>query len=253
MEEKFMKRFLSAAAAAVIALALCVSAFAAYDEPVEMGLFIGNPDNGGWSAVDTVEVTDAGEYTLSYDGDAKELSWIIIKNNAGEQEPTSIPEGTVIRTTSVKVDGEELGFRDGDSYESTVGANGTIEIQYYNTFTGNDNITGVPAEASSIEVRFVVDPDNASGGANTGENNNGNTETPSGDNNNNGNTQTPSGDNNGNNNNTQTPSGNNNNNTQAPSGNNDNNTSTQSPATGVVMATLPAVIAAAALVVSKRK
>ncbi len=156
-----MKRILSAAVAVVMALALCVSAFAAYEETTVFGLFIGDPDNGGWSAVDTVEVTGPGTYTLTYSGDAKALSWIIVKNNAGEAEPTTIPSGTTIRTTSITMDGTAAEFDSGEAYDYAAGFDGTIEIQYYNSFTGNNHILNVPTEASTIEVTFVVDPDNA--------------------------------------------------------------------------------------------
>ena len=156
-----MKRIISVALAVVMVLALSVSAFAAYEEPVEFGLYFGDPDNGGWGVAASTEVTGPGTYTITYEGDARNLQWIIVKNAAGETEPTSIPEGTVIRTTSITMDGVEATFDTGDSYDYTVGANGTVEIQYNNSYTGFAHITNMPASAGTIVVTFVVDPDNA--------------------------------------------------------------------------------------------
>ena len=217
MEAKIMKRILSAVVAVVMALTLCVSAFAAYEEPVVVGLFFGDPDNGGWGAAATVEVTGPGEYTLSYEGEARNLNWIIIKNNAGETEPTSIPEGTTIRTTSIVMDGVEATFDTGEYYDATTGFDGTLEIQYTNTFTGYAHITNFPASVSSIEVTFVVDPDNAPA-----------EETPAED--------TPA---------EETPA------EETPA---EETPAEETPSeTGIVLAVLPVAVAAAAVVVSKKR
>mgnify|MGYP006927694697 CR=1 FL=1 len=223
MEAKIMKRILSAVVAVVMALTLCVSAFAAYEEPVVVGLFFGDPDNGGWGAAATVEVTGPGEYTLSYEGEARNLNWIIIKNNAGETEPTSIPAGTTIRTTSIVMDGVEATFDTGEYYDATTGFDGTLEIQYTNTFTGYAHITNFPASVSSIEVTFVVDPDNAPAES----------ETPA--------EETPA---------EETPAD-----TTTDTTDTTTDTTTETPAeTGIVLAVLPvAVAAAAAVVVSKKR
>ena len=217
-----MKRILSAVVAVVLALTLCVSAFAAYEEPVVVGLFFGDPDNGGWGAAATVEVTGPGEYTLSYEGEARNLNWIIIKNNAGETEPTSIPEGTTIRTTSIVMDGVEATFDTGEYYDATTGFDGTLEIQYTNTFTGYAHITNFPASVSSIEVTFVVDPDNAPAES----------ETPA--------EETPA---------EETPAD-----TTTDTTDTTTDTTTETPAeTGIVLAVLPVAVAAAAVVVSKKR
>ena len=184
-------------------------------------MFFGDPDNGGWGAAATVEVTGPGEYTLSYEGEARNLNWIIIKNNAGETEPTSIPEGTTIRTTSIVMDGVEATFDTGEYYDATTGFDGTLEIQYTNTFTGYAHITNFPASVSSIEVTFVVDPDNAPA-----------EETPA--------EETPA---------EETPAD-----TTTDTTDTTTDTTTETPAeTGIVLAVLPVAAAAAAVVVSKKR
>lgn len=213
-----MKRIISVALAVVMVLALSVSAFAAYEEPVEFGLYFGDPDNGGWGVAASTEVTGPGTYTITYEGDARNLQWIIVKNAAGETEPTSIPEGTVIRTTSITMDGVEATFDTGDSYDYTVGANGTVEIQYNNSYTGFAHITNMPASAGTIVVTFVVDPDNAAEET-TPADDTADDETPS-----------------------------------APAESTDTETEPETPAeTGIVLAVLPMAVAAAAVVVARKR
>lgn len=214
-----MKRIVSVALAVVMVLALSVSAFAAYEEPVELGLYFGDPDNGGWGSAATTEVTGPGTYTITYEGDARALQWIIVKNAAGETEPTSIPEGTIIRTTSITMDGVEATFDTGDSYDYTVGANGTVEIQYNNSFTGFAHITNMPASAGTIVVTFVVDPDNAPAESETPADDTADDEAA-----------------------------------PAPTESTDTPTEDSTPAeTGIVLAVLPMAVAAAAVVVARKR
>ncbi len=145
---------------AICAMSVCVFA---YDAPVTLGLYFGDPDNGGWGATDTVEVEKPGVYTLTYEGNAKNLQWVIIKTATGNQEtePTSIPAGTIIRVTELNLDGVVYTFDGGSAtYDYAVGANGTIEDQLLNIYTGAAHIDNAPATVSKLVLTFAVDPDN---------------------------------------------------------------------------------------------
>ena len=155
-----MKKILSLALAAIMVLCLSVSVFADYDPAVEIGLFLGDPDNGGWTAMDTVTVDKPGTYTLSWEGDAKALNWILIRT-VEQNANTSIPAGTPIKTTSVKVDGVDLTFGGSTEFNSKTEFGGTFEVQYFVHAIGVDNCDNEPETGSKIEVTFVVDPDNA--------------------------------------------------------------------------------------------
>lgn len=155
-----MKKIISLALAAIMVLCLSVSVFADYDPAVEIGLFLGDPDNGGWTAMDTVTVDKPGTYTLTWEGDAKALNWILIRT-VEQNATTSIPAGTVIKTTSVKVDGVDLTFGGSTEFNSKTEFGGTFEVQYFVHAIGVDNCDNEPATGSKVEVTFVVDPDNA--------------------------------------------------------------------------------------------
>ena len=153
---KIMKKILSIAIAAVMILCLSVSVFADYDEPVTLGLYA-----GGWGDVGSVVVDKPGTYSITA-SKIDSNDWIIVKNTAGETTPTSIPAGTVIRTTELKVNGTVVTFEGGNDYfDYTVGANGEIEIKYWLQpgFGGHDYIVDRPENITSVEVTFVVDPD----------------------------------------------------------------------------------------------
>ena len=153
-----MKKILSIAIAAVMVLCLSVSVFADYDEPVTLGLYA-----GGWGDVGSVVVDKPGTYSITA-SKIDSNDWIIVKNTAGETTPTSIPAGTVIRTTELKVNGTVVTFEGGNDYfDYTVGANGEIEIKYWLQpgFGGHDYIVDRPETITSVEVTFVVDPDAA--------------------------------------------------------------------------------------------
>ncbi len=153
-----MKKIFSVALAVVLAMALAVSAFAAYDPAVNFGLY-----SGGWGHQASVSVDKAGTYTLSTTT-IDSSDWVIVKNVAGETAATAIPAGTVIRTTELKLNGEVMTFDGGNTYfDYTVGANGEVEMIYYLSpnFGGSDHFDNRPATITSIEVTFVVDPDAA--------------------------------------------------------------------------------------------
>ena len=169
-----MKKFAAIVMAIALTLALAVSAFADYDAPATLGIQVGDMNNGGWGYSEVVEVTAPGTYTLTYDGEERALSWIVIKSTDDNRDGTAvintvIPAGTVIRITALEIDGTAYTFDSGDSYDTVVGDNGTVEIQPYNSFTGNDHITDRPESASKVVVTFVVDPDAAAAAPETAE------------------------------------------------------------------------------------
>ena len=216
-----MKKIISLALAAIVVLCLSVSVFADYDPAVEIGLFLGNPDNGGWSAVDTVTVDKPGTYTLTWEGDVKDLDWILIRT-VEQNANTSIPAGTAIKTTSVKVDGTDLTFGGSTEFNSKTEFGGVFEVQYFVHAIGVDNCDNEPETATKVEVTFVVDPETAE-------------ETPAAE------EETPAApveDGTAADNNTVEPA--------APA-------APAAPATGLALAVVPAVISLAAVAVSKKR
>lgn len=156
-----MKKFLATLLAVVTLFSLAVNVFAAdYSPSVTLGLYVGDTGNG-WGSVDTVTVNKSGSYSLSYSGERRTLEWIIIKTATGDQqsEPTSIPSGTIIRITELKLDGVSYTFDGGSkTYDTYVGSNGTIEVKPWlnPAFGGSDHIDNNPKSASNIEVTFTV-------------------------------------------------------------------------------------------------
>lgn len=148
-------------AMAICAMSVCALA---YDAPVSLGLFVGDTNNG-WGAVDTVEVDKPGVYTLTYDAEERTLEWIIVKTSTGaqENEPTSIPAGTIISITELKIDGVSYTFDGGNAaFDYSVGPEGKIEIKPWlnPAFGGADHIDSNPKKGSKIEVTLTVDAAN---------------------------------------------------------------------------------------------
>lgn len=155
-----MKRIITVLFAVMMVLSMTVTCFADFETPVKLGLFAGDTNNG-WGAVNTVNVNKPGEYTLTYDGEQRTLEWLIIKTATGNQEnePTSIPAGTIISITGLVIDGVSYTFDGGKvSYDYRVGPDTTIEIiPWLNpNFGGADHIDNNPKLASKIEVTFIV-------------------------------------------------------------------------------------------------
>lgn len=151
-----MKKLLAVllAVAMLMSMAVVASAESTFATPVELGLFV-----GGWGADDAVTVSEPGVYNLSWEGDAKSFDWLIVKNTAGESEPTSIPEGTVISITELKIDGTAYTFDGGNtSFDYNVASEGKIEIKPWlnPAFGGADHIDSNPKSASKVEVTFSV-------------------------------------------------------------------------------------------------
>ncbi|MBQ8623011.1 MAG: hypothetical protein IJ424_01320 [Oscillospiraceae bacterium] len=151
-----MKKLLAVILAVTMLMSMAVVASAenTFATPVELGLYV-----GGWGADKTVSVAGPGTYTLSWEGSAKSYDWLIVKNTAGENEPTSIPEGTVISITELKIDDTAYTFDGGKAtFDFTVGSEGKIEIKPYLTpnFGGADHIDSNPMNAAKVEVTFSV-------------------------------------------------------------------------------------------------
>lgn len=146
--------------ATLLVLSMTITCFADFEAPVKLGLFAGDTNNG-WGAVNTVNVDKPGEYTLKYEGEQRTLEWLIIKTATGNQEnePTSIPAGTIISITGLIIDDVSYTFDGGNaSYDYRVGADTTVEIiPWLNpNFGGANHIDNNPKLASKIEVTFVV-------------------------------------------------------------------------------------------------
>ncbi len=152
-----MKKILSAALALVLAMALAVSAFAAYEPALELGLFVGGTDQYAPSDA-TITVTEPGRYTISTTTNTGDV-WIIFKST-GADCTSSVPAGTIIKTEEIKVNGEALEITDPAVAEYVVGENGKIEIMYVMSWWGVNALANLPAGApESVEITFVVDPD----------------------------------------------------------------------------------------------
>lgn len=161
-----MKKILSVFIALAMAVCLAAPVFADYDPVAHLGLQVGNPDNGGWGYEEVIDVTAPGTYTLTYDGESRDLGWIVIKSTDDNRDgsaviETGIEADTTIRVTGIEIDGTAYAFDSGETYDGKTGFGGTVEIGLYNSFTGDDHIVNRPASASKVVVTFVVDPDNA--------------------------------------------------------------------------------------------
>lgn len=135
--------------AVCMALSLAMPIFAAnYSEPVTLGLYVkGDPD-------DQVVVTSSGTYTLTFESEsASSYDWIVLKNVAGADQATSIPQGTEINVTELLIDGISHTFDGGKStYNDVVGENGAIELLVYLGPWGINHIDNNPYSASKVEM-----------------------------------------------------------------------------------------------------
>lgn len=150
-----MKKILAIVLAVVMLLpvfAVNVFAETVYDPATTFGIYV-----GGWGNVGTVNVNKPGTYTVTatkIDGN----DWVMLKSTTDDML-SSIPEGTLIRTTEVKLNGTVMTFDGGsDHFDYTVGKDGKIEIKYYLTpnFGGTDHFDNRPAAIESAEITFEV-------------------------------------------------------------------------------------------------
>lgn len=148
-----MKKLIALIMAVCMALSLAMPIFAAnYSEPVTLGLYVkGDPD-------DQVVVTSSGTYTLAFESEsASSYDWIVLKNVAGADQATSIPQGTEINVTELLIDGISHTFDGGKStYNYVVGENGAIELLVYLGPWGINHIDNNPYSASKVEMTFEI-------------------------------------------------------------------------------------------------
>lgn len=135
------------------------SSVTGYEPAATLGLYL------GWGSDQNVTVAAPGAYTLTWQGEEKGWDWLILKSGDGP-DATAIPEGTVIRTTEILINGDKIAFtNDAEYIDYTVTADGKVENKYFfpNAFGGGGALGEKPTDlgnASSVSVTFIVDPDN---------------------------------------------------------------------------------------------
>ena len=158
-----MKKILSLAVAAALALTLSLSAFAAAGD-TNMLLEIGDVF-GTLVQSEIIDVSAGGEFTLTTSLDSSlstsaDASFIGVKTTAGNvTQQTALADGTVVTVTGLSIDGTEVSL-DAAASESVVengvldGNNGVVllfKMGGLNALTGD-----VPAGFTSVTVTFTV-------------------------------------------------------------------------------------------------
>ncbi len=158
-----MKKILSLAVAAALALTLSLSAFAAAGD-TNMLLEIGDVF-GTLVQSEIIDVSAGGEFTLTTSLDSSlstsaDASFIGVKTTAGNvTQQTALADGTVVTVTGLSIDGTEVSL-DSAASESVVengvldGNNGVVllfKMGGLNALTGD-----VPAGFTSVTVTFTV-------------------------------------------------------------------------------------------------
>ena len=143
-----------------------------YSSPAGLELFISTMSDINAPSVATVtnengdstEIAGPGKYKVTYTPTTEITSydWIMIKSAGSTGQSvaaSSIPQGTTIRTTSLKINGSTISFpNDAESVDYTVGTNGQVELKYYFSLNcGGEIFTTKPSETiSSIEIEFEI-------------------------------------------------------------------------------------------------
>ncbi len=164
-----MKRILTIAVAAVMLLScMTVSAFAAAGD-TNMLLEIGDVF-GTLVQSETIDVSKGGEFTLtatleSSQSTSADASFIGVKTTAGNvSQNTALPDGTVVTVTSIELDGTKVEL-DAAKSSNTVkngnldGNNGVVllfKMGGLNALTGD-----LPAGFKEVKVTFTVSNPNA--------------------------------------------------------------------------------------------
>ncbi len=164
-----MKRILTIAVAAVMLLScMTVSAFAAAGD-TNMLLEIGDVF-GTLVQSETIDVSKGGEFTLtatleSSQSTSADASFIGVKTTAGNvSQNTALPDGTVVTVTSIELDGAKVEL-DAAKSSNTVkngnldGNNGVVllfKMGGLNALTGD-----LPAGFKEVKVTFTVSNPNA--------------------------------------------------------------------------------------------
>ena len=234
-----MKKILTIAFAAVMLVScMTVSAFAAAGD-TNMLLEIGDVF-GTLVQSETIDVSKGGEFTLtatleSSQSTSADASFIGVKTTAGNvSQNTALPDGTVVTVTALELDGTKVEL-DAEKSTNTVkngnldGNNGVVllfKMGGLNALTGD-----LPAGFKEVKVTFTVSNPNAPAADDTTAPAEDTTAAPSDDA-----AEAPT---------DTTASAEDN--TPAPAAD------TTPAETGIVLAVLPMAIAAAAVVISKRK
>ncbi len=229
-----MKRILTIAFAAVMLLScLTVSAFAAAGD-TNMLLEIGDVF-GTLVQSEIVDVSKGGEFTLtatleSSQSTSADASFIGVKTTAGNvSQNTALPDGTVVTVTSLELDGTKVELDAAKSTNTVKNGNldGNNGVVLLFKMGGLNALTGeLPAGFKEVKVTFTVSNPNAPAEDATTAPAEDTTTAPAEDT-----TPAPAADT-----------------TPAPAAD------TSAPAnTGIVLAVLPMAIAAAAVVISKRR
>ncbi len=154
-----MKKLLTIALAFVLAMSLAVSV-AAFEGSADVSLYLGNDSD--WVTVngDTVTIDGPGEYTLTLTGltrDSANLTVLYIKDvavEAQEAETTNLPSDIEIITKSLKINGEEIALDEG--YPTTLNENGVFDVCYYNIWATSYFKTLGMGEINEVTVVFEV-------------------------------------------------------------------------------------------------
>ena len=234
-----MKKILTIAFAAVMLVScMTVSAFAAASD-TNMLLEIGDVF-GTLVQSETIDVSKGGEFTLtatleSSQSTSADASFIGVKTTAGNvSQNTALPDGTVVTVTALELDGTKVEL-DAEKSTNTVkngnldGNNGVVllfKMGGLNALTGD-----LPAGFKEVKVTFTVSNPNAPAADDTTAPAEDTTAAPADDA-----AEAPT--------DTTAPAEDN---TPAPAAD------TTPAETGIVLAVLPMAIAAAAVVISKRK
>ena len=131
-----------------------------YSGPTELGLFVSTDMYAAPDA--TVTVTEPGTYTISKDfgSDGVDYSWIVIKeaNSRGwEVGSTTIPTGTKVNITNIKINNTDVTFPDSASQiEYTVGNENKIEYAYYNMYAGG-TVSTKPTEGNITSISVTIE------------------------------------------------------------------------------------------------
>ncbi len=153
-----MKKLSALILAVLMALTLTVTAFA--DSAYDLWFVVGSTLDG-WQDTKTerVAITKSGEYTftvtgISYPSDT--LALIYLKDAAvesGDASESEFPGGFEVITKSLKINGEEVALKDG--YPTSFDGFGTFEIDYFNIW-GTSYLT-IDGFYDITDVELVVE------------------------------------------------------------------------------------------------
>ncbi len=130
-----MKKLLTLVLALALALSLAVSV-SAFEGSAELALHFGNDVTWVTVASDPVVVDGPGEYTFTLTGvdrDAFNMTVLYVKDVAVEAQTattTNLPSDIEIITKSLKINGEEIALDEG--YLTTLNEAGAFDVCYYN-------------------------------------------------------------------------------------------------------------------------